>query len=118
MGYRGLALGTSITALLNASVQLWLLRREIDGIEGSRHRRRPRSRAVAAAVIMGAVTWGTHIGVAPRRAGRAFVLQASACSSPSVLSLADAGGGGTGLAHPGVRRSPRPDRRPLQRMAG
>ena len=36
MGYRGLALGTSITAILNASVQLLLLRREIHGIEGAR----------------------------------------------------------------------------------
>ena len=36
LGYRGLALGTSITAIVNASVQLFLLRREIDGIEGSR----------------------------------------------------------------------------------
>ena len=36
IGYRGLALGTSITAILNASVQLFLLRREIHGIEGSR----------------------------------------------------------------------------------
>ena len=36
MGYRGLALGTSITAIVNASVQLLLLRREIHGLEGSR----------------------------------------------------------------------------------
>ena len=35
MGYRGLALGTSITALLNAGVQLFLLRREIGGIDGA-----------------------------------------------------------------------------------
>ena len=36
LGYRGLALGTSITAIVNASVQLFLLRREIHGIEGAR----------------------------------------------------------------------------------
>ncbi|HEX7284270.1 MAG TPA: murein biosynthesis integral membrane protein MurJ, partial [Vicinamibacterales bacterium] len=36
MGYRGLALGTSITAILNATVQLLLLRREIGGLEGAR----------------------------------------------------------------------------------
>ena len=36
LGFRGLALGTSITALLNASVQLWLMRRELNGIDGDR----------------------------------------------------------------------------------
>jgi putative peptidoglycan lipid II flippase len=36
MGYRGLALGTSLTALLNAATQIALLRREIGGVEGRR----------------------------------------------------------------------------------
>ena len=57
LGYRGLALGTSITAIVNASVQMFLLRREIHGIEG------PRIAAsflkvMAASAVMGAVTWG------------------------------------------------------------
>ena len=34
LGYRGLALGTALTALLNASTQLTLLRREIGGVQG------------------------------------------------------------------------------------
>jgi putative peptidoglycan lipid II flippase len=34
LGYRGLALGTSITALLNATAQLWLLRQRLSGING------------------------------------------------------------------------------------
>jgi putative peptidoglycan lipid II flippase len=34
LGYRGLALGTSLTALINAATQLTLLRQEIGGIEG------------------------------------------------------------------------------------
>src|SRR5687768_5797547 len=51
MGYRGLALGTSITALINASVQLWLLRREINGLEGARIASST-SRTIAAAAIM------------------------------------------------------------------
>ena len=57
LGYRGLALGTSITAIINASVQLWLLRREIHGIEGSRIAA-SFARVVAASAVMGAVTWG------------------------------------------------------------
>jgi len=36
MGYRGLALGTAIAALINAVVLLWLLRGRIGGIEGGR----------------------------------------------------------------------------------
>jgi putative peptidoglycan lipid II flippase len=34
LGFRGLALGTALTALLNAALQLLLLRREIGGIDG------------------------------------------------------------------------------------
>lgn len=58
LGFRGLALGTSLTALLNAVAQLWLLRREIHGIEG---RRIARSlvRVAAASILMGAAAWVT-----------------------------------------------------------
>src|SRR5690606_12115407 len=35
MGFRGLALGTSITALLNAALQIWFARRKLGGIDGS-----------------------------------------------------------------------------------
>ncbi len=87
MGYRGLALGTSITALLNASVQLWLLRREIAGIEGKRIVSST-ARTVAAAVLMGAVTWGTHIGLLHAVPGGSFVLQASRLFVTITLSLA------------------------------
>jgi putative peptidoglycan lipid II flippase len=36
IGYRGLALGTSIAALLNAGGLLWLLRRRLDGLDDRR----------------------------------------------------------------------------------
>lgn len=58
LGYRGLALGTSITALINASTQLWLLRREIHGIEGARIASTA-ARVVVAALLMAAAAWGT-----------------------------------------------------------
>jgi putative peptidoglycan lipid II flippase len=87
MGYRGLALGTSITALINASVQLWLLRREIHGLEGARIASST-SRTIAAAAIMGAVTWGAHIGLLHAVPGGSFVLQASRLFVTIVLSLA------------------------------
>jgi putative peptidoglycan lipid II flippase len=56
LGYRGLALGTSITAIVNAAIQVLLLRREIHGIEG---RRIVASllRVVVASVVMGVVAW-------------------------------------------------------------
>jgi putative peptidoglycan lipid II flippase len=55
MGYRGLALGTAITAIVNASVQLLLLRREISGLEGSRIAA-SFARTLLAAAVMGTVT--------------------------------------------------------------
>jgi putative peptidoglycan lipid II flippase len=56
MGYRGLALGTSLTALANAAVQMFILRREIHGIGGSRIAA-SFARVVVASAVMGAVTW-------------------------------------------------------------
>jgi peptidoglycan biosynthesis protein MviN/MurJ (putative lipid II flippase) len=68
-------------------VQLWLLSREIDGLEGSRITSST-VRTLAAAVIMGAVTWGTHIGLLHAVPGGAFVLQASRLFVTIMLSLA------------------------------
>jgi putative peptidoglycan lipid II flippase len=59
LGFRGLALGTSITAIINASVQLFLLRREIHGIEGKRIAT-SFARVIVASVAMGAVSWITY----------------------------------------------------------
>jgi putative peptidoglycan lipid II flippase len=59
MGYRGLALGTSITALVNASVQLWLLKREIGGIEGTRVAS-TFARVAVAALVMAGAAWGAN----------------------------------------------------------
>ncbi len=36
LGYRGLALGTAVAAIFNATALLWLLRRRLDGLEGNR----------------------------------------------------------------------------------
>ena len=74
LGYRGLALGTSITAIVNASVQLFLLRRELHGIEGARIAA-SFARVVAASVVMGAVTWGVHTALLGALPGAALVMQ-------------------------------------------
>ena len=56
MGYRGLALGTSIAALFNASALLFLLQRRLDGLDG------PRiavafAKILLASIVMGAVAY-------------------------------------------------------------
>jgi putative peptidoglycan lipid II flippase len=74
LGYRGLALGTSITAIVNAGVQLFLLRREIHGIEGARIAA-SFARVVVASAVMGAVTWGVHMAMLGALPGAALALQ-------------------------------------------
>jgi putative peptidoglycan lipid II flippase len=75
MGYRGLALGTSVTALLNAGVQLGLLRRELHGVE------LPRllsafARILIAALMMGAAAWLAERGLHQVLPGDATLVQA------------------------------------------
>ena len=74
-GYRGLALGTSITAILNAAVQLFLLRREIHGIEGGRLAA-SFGRVVIASAVMGAVSWAAYEAMLTTLPGTSLALQA------------------------------------------
>ncbi len=59
MGYRGLALGTSIAALFNAVTLMILLRGRLDGIDGGRIAS-SLGRVAMAAAIMGVATFGTY----------------------------------------------------------
>lgn len=52
MGFRGLALGTAIAAIVNASVLLFLLARRLDGLDGARLALSA-ARIVAASMLMG-----------------------------------------------------------------
>ena len=56
LGYRGLALGTSVTALLNAGVLMWLLRGRLHGL-GLGHLASVFARVLVAAAVMGAAAW-------------------------------------------------------------
>jgi putative peptidoglycan lipid II flippase len=56
MGFAGLALGTSIAAILNAAIQLILLRRELGGIE-ARRITVTFAKATMAAMVMAMATW-------------------------------------------------------------
>jgi putative peptidoglycan lipid II flippase len=55
-GYRGLALGTAISAVLNALLLLWLLRSRLGGIDGARLTR-AFAGISAASAVMGAGVW-------------------------------------------------------------
>jgi putative peptidoglycan lipid II flippase len=61
MGYRGLALGTAIAALFNASVLLWLLSRRLGGIDGTRVAMVFGKIAVASAVMAVAAWAGERV---------------------------------------------------------
>ena len=74
MGYRGLALGTSITAILNAAIQMFLLRREIHGIGGSRIAA-SFARVIAASSVMGVVTWAVHQLMLSQLPGASLMMQ-------------------------------------------
>jgi putative peptidoglycan lipid II flippase len=92
MGYKGLALGTSITAIVNASVQLFLLRREIHRINGTQIAA-SFTRVIAASAIMGAVTFGAHsamLSLMPGDALLAQIVRLLITITISMLSLAAA----------------------------
>lgn len=75
IGYRGLALGTSVTALLNAGVQLLLLRKQLHGIEAPRIAS-ALARISLAALIMAVTAWGIERGLLEVLPGQALAVQA------------------------------------------
>ncbi len=74
LGFRGLALGTSITAILNASLQLFLLRREIRGLEGSRIAA-SFARVMIASAVMGVTTAASYWQLSALMPGAALTTQ-------------------------------------------
>jgi peptidoglycan biosynthesis protein MviN/MurJ (putative lipid II flippase) len=74
VGYRGLALGTSIAALANASVLLYLLARRLDGLHVS-HMASVTVRMFCAGAVMAIVAWGVEHELAARLAGHGLAIQ-------------------------------------------
>jgi putative peptidoglycan lipid II flippase len=74
MGYRGLALGTSIAALFNAVTLMILLRRRLHGIEGGRVFG-SFVRIVIASALMGMATFAADRALAVWLPGGALVVQ-------------------------------------------
>jgi len=73
MGYRGLALGTAIAALFNATILLYLLRSRLDGLDGRRVGIAFGKVAVAA-IVMAFAAWGSQRVVASVLPGDAGVV--------------------------------------------
>ena len=74
MGYRGLALGTSLAALLNAGTQLLLLRRELGGIEGRRVTI-TLTKITIASVVMAATAWASDVWLVQLFPGTSVAMQ-------------------------------------------
>ena len=87
MGFRGLALGTSIAALFNAALLIILLRRKLEGIEG------PRVfasflRILVASAGMGAAAAGVDVALGAWLPGTSLVLQIIRLSAAIGVALA------------------------------
>jgi putative peptidoglycan lipid II flippase len=87
MGYRGLALGTSIAALLNATLLLAMLRRRLGGIEG-RAIASALARIVVAAALMGGAAAGMDTFLSARVPGNGLGSQLVRVGTTIVVSLA------------------------------
>ena len=87
MGYRGLALGTSIAALLNAGLLLVMLRRRLGGIEGGAIISALLRIGIAAA-LMGAAAVGADAFLAERIPGNGIAAQLVRVGATIGLALA------------------------------
>jgi putative peptidoglycan lipid II flippase len=74
MGYRGLALGTAVAAVVNAAALLWLLRGRLGGLEGRRIAVSFAKIALASAV-MGAAAWYTSAWLTAAWPGNGEILK-------------------------------------------
>ena len=74
-GIAGIVLGTVVGTVSMCVAQGWLLRRDLGGVEGGAHARRPRARMLVAAALLGGVAYGVWYGLdsalgrRPARAG-------------------------------------------------
>ncbi len=86
MGYAGLALGTSIAAMVNAALQVFLLRRHLGGIEG-RQLTMTFLKILAAGLAMGAAVGYAQAGLDRTIPGRSIPLQALRVTGAITIGL-------------------------------
>lgn len=87
MGYRGLALGTSIAALFNATLLIVLLRSSLDGLDEARVMR-SLVRIAVAALAMGAAAWAADAAAAAWLPGDALAVQIARLGAAIAVALA------------------------------
>lgn len=90
LSYRGLALGTSLAALFNASAQVWMLRRALGTLE-TRAVVDTILRVLLASAAMSVAAWGSHRLLLMMLPGDALLLQAvrlGAAMATGVAALA------------------------------
>jgi putative peptidoglycan lipid II flippase len=75
MGYRGLALGTAIAAVLNAGILLALLHKRLGGLD-ERRVLSSAARILAASALMGVAVWFANLWLVGALPGHAFWLRA------------------------------------------
>jgi putative peptidoglycan lipid II flippase len=86
MGYRGLALGTSVAALANAAALLYLLRRELEGLHVF-HMASVALRMFGAGAVMALVAWGVEYELATRLTGHGLGIQVARVGLAIVCGL-------------------------------
>jgi putative peptidoglycan lipid II flippase len=86
-GYLGLAVGTSVTAILNSSVLLELLRRRLGGLEGGRLFG-VMLRTLTASFAMGVAAWLTERGMETLLPGRGLFVHLVQVSASIGMALA------------------------------
>jgi putative peptidoglycan lipid II flippase len=72
IGYRGLALGTAVAAIFNASFLMWALRARLNGIEG-RKTATALAKILAASLVMSAAAWAANHFLEPALPGGVLV---------------------------------------------
>jgi putative peptidoglycan lipid II flippase len=87
MGFTGLALGTTIAAIVHAAILLWLLRVRVGGI-GGRGNLRVFALITIASMVMGAAAWSSHHLLEIAIAGHSTVVRALRVFTSIGVSLA------------------------------
>jgi putative peptidoglycan lipid II flippase len=89
IGFKGLALGTAISAIFNASVLLWVLRARLGGLDGRRIAL-SFARIAAASLVMGCAAWATDAAIAawmPSHAIRVLAFRVAAAIGVALIVL-------------------------------
>ncbi|MCC7126356.1 MAG: murein biosynthesis integral membrane protein MurJ [Acidobacteria bacterium] len=116
MGFRGLALGTTITAILNAAIQLTLLGRTLHGVNLA-HITNTFVRVLAASLVMGVVAWSADRVLADLWPGDALIMQTLRLGVTMALAVAALGGTAWALRIPELTEAVRMVTRRFRRRA-